>query len=133
MRLPAFPFGNHAVRVAIQIAGFPGDSRVTASARLSLPGHHESATNFSRWSHRFLLYQYRAADAWPLIGLKEGIEKFNEQLIVGEPSLVSRLVTLPGPTALPPAEHQGSICKNQRASGRRCFATPEEPTRIAAE
>jgi hypothetical protein len=29
-------------------------------------------------SRRFLLYQYRAADAWPLLGLKEGIEKFNE-------------------------------------------------------
>ena len=51
---------------------------------------HGSATNFSRQSRRFLLYQYRAADAWPLLGLKEGIEKFNEQLIVGAPSLEPR-------------------------------------------
>jgi phytanoyl-CoA hydroxylase len=50
---------------------------------------HGSATNFSGRSRRFLLYQYRAADAWPLLGLKEGIEKFNEQLIVGEPSLAA--------------------------------------------
>src|SRR5271169_7007457 len=35
---------------------------------------HGSATNFSGRSRRFLLYQYRAADAWPLLGLKEGIE-----------------------------------------------------------
>jgi phytanoyl-CoA hydroxylase len=75
------------------------------------------------------LYQYRAADAWPLLGLKEGIEKFNEQLIVGEPSLAPRLVPLP----LPPAEYQGSIYENQRASGRRYFGTPDEAPRIAAE
>ena len=78
-------------------------------------------------------YQYRAADAWPLLGLKDGIEKFNEQLIVGEPSLAPRLVPLPVRMPLPPAEHQGSIYENQRASGRRYFATPDEAPRIAAE
>jgi phytanoyl-CoA hydroxylase len=85
---------------------------------------HGSATNFSGRSRRFLLNQYRAADAWPLLGLKEGIEKFNEQLIVGEPSLAPRLVTLPVRMPLPPAEYQGSIYENQRASGRRYFAPP---------
>jgi phytanoyl-CoA hydroxylase len=75
---------------------------------------HGSATNFSGRSRRFLLYQYRAADAWPLLGLKEGIEKFNEQLIVGEPSLAPRLAPLPVRMPLPPAEHQGSIYENQR-------------------
>ncbi len=94
---------------------------------------HGSATNFSGRSRRFLLYQYRAADAWPLLGLKEGIEKFNEQLIVGEPSLAPRLVPLPVRMPLPPAEYQGSIYENQRASGRRYFATPNEAPRIAAE
>ena len=94
---------------------------------------HGSATNFSGRSRRFLLYQYRAADAWPLLGLKEGIEKFNEQLIVGEPSLAPRLVPLPVRMPLPPAEYQGSIYENQRASDRRYFATPDEAPRIAAE
>ena len=74
-----------------------------------------------------------AADAWPLLGLKEGIEKFKEQPIVGEPSLAPRLVTLPVRMPLPPAEYQGSIRENQRASGRRYFVTPKEPARIAAE
>ena len=82
--------------------------------------------NFLERSRRFLLYQYRAADAWPLLGLKEGIEKFNEQPIVGEPGLTPRPVTLS------PAEYQGSIHENPRASGRRYFATSEEPARIAA-
>ena len=36
---------------------------------------HGSATNFSGRQRRFLLYQYRAADAWPLLGLKEGIDE----------------------------------------------------------
>jgi ectoine hydroxylase-related dioxygenase (phytanoyl-CoA dioxygenase family) len=93
---------------------------------------HGSATNLSGHERRFLLYQYRAADAWPLLGLKEGIEKFNEQLLVGEPSLAPRLVPLPVRMPLPPAEHQGSIYENQRASGRRYFATATDH-RAAAE
>ena len=36
---------------------------------------HGSATNFSGKQRRFLLFQYRAADAWPLLGFKEGIEQ----------------------------------------------------------
>ena len=93
---------------------------------------HGSATNFSGRERRFLLYQYRAADAWPLLGLKEGIAKFNEQLLVGEPSLEPRLAPLPVRMPLPPAEHQGSIYENQRASGRRYFETAAA-ARIAAE
>jgi phytanoyl-CoA hydroxylase len=93
---------------------------------------HGSATNFSGRPRRFLLFQYRAADAWPLLGLKEGIEKFDEQLIVGEPSLSPRLAPVPVHMPLPPAEHQGSIYENQRASGRRYFDTMPA-TRIAAE
>jgi phytanoyl-CoA hydroxylase len=95
---------------------------------------HGSATNFSGRERRFLLYQYRAADAWPLLGLKEGIEKFNEQLLVGEPSLAPRLAPVPVRMPLPPAEHQGSIYENQRASGRRYFASAETSSgRAAAE
>jgi phytanoyl-CoA hydroxylase len=93
---------------------------------------HGSATNFSGQERRFLLFQYRAADAWPLLGLKEGIDKFNEQLLVGEPSLVPRLTDLPVRMPLPPAEYQGSIYENQRATGRRFFETAASP-RAAAE
>ena len=93
---------------------------------------HGSATNLSGRERRFLLYQYRAADAWPLLGLKEGIDKFNEQLLVGEPSLEPRLAPVPVRMPLPPAEHQGSIYENQRAGGRRYFA-PAVSTRAAAE
>jgi ectoine hydroxylase-related dioxygenase (phytanoyl-CoA dioxygenase family) len=93
---------------------------------------HGSATNFSGRERRFLLFQYRAADAWPLLGFKDGIEKFDALLLEGEPTLAPRLKPAPVRLPLPPAEHQGSIYENQRASGRRYFATADAP-RAAAE
>jgi ectoine hydroxylase-related dioxygenase (phytanoyl-CoA dioxygenase family) len=84
---------------------------------------HGSATNFSGRERRFLLYQYRAADAWPLLGFKDGIEKFNELLLAGDPTIEPRLAPVPVRLPLPPAEYQGSIYENQRASDRRYFAT----------
>jgi phytanoyl-CoA hydroxylase len=82
---------------------------------------HGSATNFSGKERRFLLFQYRAADAWPLLGFSAGIEKFDELLLAGEPTLAPRLAPVPVRLPLPPAEHQGSIYENQRAAGRRFF------------
>jgi len=94
---------------------------------------HGSATNFSGKERRFLLYQYRAADAWPLLGLKEGIDKFNAQLLVGEPSLAPRLADLPVRMPLPPALNQGSIYENQRTTGRRFFEPAAAQRALAAE
>jgi len=93
---------------------------------------HGSATNFSGKERRFLLFQYRAADAWPLLGFAGGIEKFDELLLAGEPTLEPRLTAVPVRLPLPPAAHQGSIYENQRATGRRFFATAET-ARAAAE
>jgi hypothetical protein len=78
------------------------------------------------------LFQYRAADAWPLLGFKDGIEKFDELLLAGEKTLAPRLAPVPVRLPLPPAAHQGSIYENQRAAGARYFSTAEA-TRIAAE
>jgi phytanoyl-CoA hydroxylase len=91
---------------------------------------HGSATNFSGKPRRFLLFQYRAADAWPLLGCKDGIEKFDELLLAGAPTLTPRLMPVPVRLPLPPAAHQGSIYENQRATGRRFFATAGEPERV---
>jgi hypothetical protein len=92
---------------------------------------HGSATNFSGRERRFLLFQYRAADAWPLLGFAGGIEKFDELLLAGEPTREPRLAPVPVRLPLPPAEHQGSIYENQRASGRRYFAAADRA--VAAE
>ena len=93
---------------------------------------HGSATNFSGRERRFLLYQYRAADAWPLLGFKDGIDRFDELLLAGDPTIEPRLAPVPVRLPLPPAEHQGSIYENQRASPRRYFATAGA-ARAAAE
>ncbi len=93
---------------------------------------HGSATNFSGRERRFLLYQYRAADAWPLLGFAGGIDKFNELLLAGDPTIEPRLAPVPVRLPLPPAEYQGSIYENQRASDRRYFATAAT-ARAAAE
>jgi phytanoyl-CoA hydroxylase len=94
---------------------------------------HGSATNLSGKQRRFLLFQYRAADAWPLLGFPEGIAKFDELLLTGTPTLEPRLASIPVRLPLPPAEHQGSIYENQRGGGRRYFATVAENRAIAAE
>ena len=93
---------------------------------------HGSATNFSGRERRFLLYQYRAADAWPLLGFKEGMEKFDELMLSGQPTLEPRLAPVPVRLPLPPAENQGSIYENQRATGRRYFEAAAERA-VAAE
>jgi phytanoyl-CoA hydroxylase len=92
---------------------------------------HGSATNFSGKDRRFLLFPYRAADAWPRRGFKDGIDKFNELLLVGEPTITLRLTPVPVRLPLPPAEYQGSIYENQRTTGRRFFATAAERRRVA--
>jgi phytanoyl-CoA hydroxylase len=93
---------------------------------------HGSATNFSGNERRFLLFQYRAADAWPLLGFAAGMEKFDELLLAGAPTLEPRLTPVPVRLPLPPAEYQGSIYENQRATGRRFFETPADRERLAA-
>ena len=92
---------------------------------------HGSATNFSGKERRFLLFQYRAGDAWPLLGFAGGIEKFDELLLAGAPTLTPRLAPVPVRLPLPPAEHQGSIYENQRATGRRFFETAADRRGIA--
>jgi len=93
---------------------------------------HGSATNFSGKERRLLLFQYRAADAWPLLGFAGGIEKFDDLLLAGAPTLAPRLASVPVRLPLPPAEYQGSIYENQRSAGRRFFETAAQRDRLAA-
>src|ERR1700761_2349722 len=45
---------------------------------------HGSAPNVSDRDRRLLLFQYRAADAWPLLGYPGGIDKFDSLMVAGE-------------------------------------------------
>jgi ectoine hydroxylase-related dioxygenase (phytanoyl-CoA dioxygenase family) len=85
---------------------------------------HGSATNTSGRPRRLLLHQYRAADAWPILGVPD-YQAYRAMLLCGaecEPRLAPAPVRLP----LPPAEHQGSIYENQRSRKGRFFQTADE-------
>ncbi len=131
------PDGRFCGAIDVEASGLDLSAAVPCLGRAgSITVHHVravhgSATNFSGRPRRLLLFQYRAADAWPLLGFKDGIEKFDELLLAGEPSLTPRLAAVPVRLPLPPAAHQGSIYENQRATGRRFFATAAAPDRVA--
>jgi len=93
---------------------------------------HVSATNFPGSERRLLLFRYRAADAWPALSFAGGVEKFDDLLLAGSPTLMRRLAPVPVRLPLPPAEYQGSICENQQFTCRRFFETAAEPEHLTA-
>ncbi|MCY4143340.1 MAG: phytanoyl-CoA dioxygenase family protein [Gammaproteobacteria bacterium] len=84
---------------------------------------HGSALNRSNRSRRILLYEFAAADAWPLAGVEpmRDIEEFNGRIVCGEPTLQPRMEDVPVRMPLPIAKHQGSIYENQRSLSTRYF------------
>ncbi|MGE0417449.1 MAG: phytanoyl-CoA dioxygenase family protein, partial [Acetobacteraceae bacterium] len=84
---------------------------------------HGSAPNVSDNDRRLLLFQFRAADAWPLLGFAGGIAKFNELMVAGQPR-EPRLAPAPVRLPLPPATRQGSLYENQKGMTKRFFETP---------
>jgi phytanoyl-CoA hydroxylase len=81
---------------------------------------HGSAPNMSDRDRRLLLFQYRAADAWPLLGFAGGIAAFNALMAAGEPR-EPRLAPAPIRLPLPPAAKQGSLYENQKGMKNRFF------------
>lgn len=86
---------------------------------------HGSAPNLSKRDRRLLLFQFRAADAWPLLGFPAGIDAFDQLMVAGRPTLAPRLAAVPVRLPLPPAAHQGSIYENQKGLTRRYFVPAE--------
>lgn len=81
---------------------------------------HGSAQNRSPHSRNLLLYEFGAADAFPLLGVPDW-DEFNGRLLVGTPTVVPRTVECPIRMPFPPARNQGSIYENQTALERRYF------------
>ncbi len=94
---------------------------------------HGSAPNSSARDRRLLLFQFRAADAWPLLGFPAGIAAFDALMVAGKSTLSPRLAPVPVRLPLPPAAHQGSIYENQKGLTQRFFAAPGESSQEAAE
>ena len=85
---------------------------------------HGSAQNVSKLPRALLLYEYGAADAWPLMGVKD-LAEFDGRLVSGAPSIEPRVTPVPVRMPLPPALNQGSIYENQTAA-RRFFSFTAE-------
>ena len=85
---------------------------------------HGSAPNNSNRQRRFLLHQYRAADAWPLIQTPKDWNTWTGLLVAGEETWTPRMTAVPMRLPFPVAEHQGSIYENQRDLEHRFFDEP---------
>ena len=85
---------------------------------------HGSAQNVSDKPRRLLLYEFAAADAFPLMGIKDW-SHFNRNLVSGKPTIQPRIVPAPVRMPLPPAPHQGSIYENQTTLANRYFTRHE--------
>jgi phytanoyl-CoA hydroxylase len=90
---------------------------------------HGSAPNRSDRPRRFLLHQYRAADAWPLVRWPGDWDSWTSLLVSGEETLTPRMTPVPVRLPLPPAENTGSIYENQRKLKSRFFAAPDPAPR----
>ncbi|OWJ62748.1 phytanoyl-CoA dioxygenase family protein [Inquilinus limosus] len=82
---------------------------------------HGSAQNTSDKPRVLLLYEFAAADAWPLSGVPD-LAAFDSRIVAGEPTTRPRLADVPVRLPLPPAPHQGSIYENQTTARSRYFA-----------
>jgi phytanoyl-CoA hydroxylase len=87
---------------------------------------HGSAQNTSDKPRQLLLYEYAAADAWPLAGAKD-LAQFDALLVAGSPTITPRLERVPVRMPLPPSPRQGSIYENQATAKTRYFQR-REPT-----
>jgi hypothetical protein len=85
---------------------------------------HGSAPNVSDRDRRLLLFQFRAADAWPILGFPGGIEAFDVLMVAGRPT-EPRLSAAPVRLPLPPAAKQGSLYENQKGMKSRYFTAPD--------
>lgn len=131
------PILDHHYEGAFCGAINPGASDIDFAAAVPMTGpagsvtvHHArtihgSAPNKSSKMRRLLLHQYRAADAWPMLGFADGWDSYNALLVTGAPSLEPRLEPVPVRLPLPPASRQGSIYENQKAMASRYFKEEE--------
>jgi phytanoyl-CoA hydroxylase len=81
---------------------------------------HGSAENVSDKPRTLVLYEYAAADAWPLMGVKD-LADFDARLVSGSPTYVPRMAEVPVRMPLPPSPKQGSIYENQLTAKNRYF------------
>jgi phytanoyl-CoA hydroxylase len=107
--------------IALEIArAVPLTGRAGSMSFHHVRALHGSALNTSDRDRNLLLYEIMAADAWPLLGVKD-YDDFNRRLLAGVPTIEPRVTAVPVRMPLPPAAHQGSIYENQSGAKRSYF------------
>ncbi|MBT35115.1 MAG: phytanoyl-CoA dioxygenase [Rickettsiales bacterium] len=96
------------VSKAIEVTGKAGTITIHHARLL-----HASNPNNSYKNRRFLLWEFAANDAWPLMGISN-YEEFNKKIISGDIINKPRLTNVPVIMPLPAAKNQGSIFENQK-------------------
>ena len=82
---------------------------------------HGSSANISGKPRRFLLHQYRAGDAWPLVHPPADWEQWTSLLVAGQETLEPRLTAVPVRLPYPASPRQASIYELQLDLGTRFF------------
>ena len=85
---------------------------------------HGSASNSSASARPLLLYEFMAADAWPLAGVPD-LDEFDSRMVCGRTTYSPRMEAVPVRMPLPVAANVGSIYENQATLTRRYFAPSE--------
>ena len=95
---------------------------------------HGSELNRSGRQRRLLLYEYTAADAWPMAGVEPltDFEEFNKRIVRGSATIEPRVETVPIRMPFPKAPHQGSIYENQRGLSHNYFEHSPVAKRVGA-
>ncbi len=83
---------------------------------------HGSAQNVSALSRQLLLYEFSAADAFPIARPVTDLAAYDANLVAGSSTITPRRAAVPVRMPLPPAPHQGSIYENQTTIRARYFA-----------
>lgn len=85
---------------------------------------HGSMPNRSNRPRRLFLMEFRAVDAWPLMGVKDW-DAFNAMIVRGEPTHRPRMEALEVNIPLPPTPTTGSIYESQTYLSRPVLGSPE--------
>ena len=95
---------------------------------------HGSELNRSGRQRRLLLYEYTAADAWPMAGVEplSDFDEFNKRMVRGSPTIEPRVEPVPVRMPFPKAPYQGSIYENQRSLSHNYFERSSEARRAEA-
>jgi hypothetical protein len=89
--------------------------------------------NTSNKDRRLLLFQFRAADAWPFVLVPKDLAAWDALMVAGEPTLEPRTAEVPVRLPWPPADLQGSIYENQKALRNRYFEIPDALKPVAVQ